>query len=98
MGKVKSFLKQHSLSLVLLVILLLQSVDYFFVGYRNWKTQEQVYSKILNEEPKISYSEYLDTYRAEMMVSILADTYGAILLVVLTKHLRERGSAESNGK
>lgn len=91
-----TFIKQHSLSLILFTVLLLQSVDYFFVGYRNWKTQEKVYSKILNEEPQINYSEYLDTYRAEMMVSILADTYGAILLVVLTKHFREKGSAESN--
>lgn len=94
----KDFIKEHSLSLVLIAILLVQSADYFFIGYNNWKTQEQVYSKILGEEPKLNYSEYFSTYRAEMMVSLLADTYGAILLVILTKHLKEQGSAESKGK
>lgn len=89
------FLKNHGLSIVLFTILLAQSIDYFFIGHKNWVDQQKVYAKILNEKPDASYGEYLSTYRAEMMVSILADTYGAILLVVLTKKLRETGSKES---
>lgn len=95
MKKILNVLKKHSLSIVLLAILVAQSVDFFFVGHSNWVRQEKVYAKILDEEPKTGYGEYLSEYRAEMMVSLLADTYGAILLVILTKKLRETGSAES---
>lgn len=91
----KRLLKTHGLSIVLASILVFQSIDYFFVGHKNWVKQERVYATILGEEPQISYGEYLSTYRAEMMVSLLADTYGAILLVILTKKLKEAGSAES---
>lgn len=91
----KDFFGKHGLSLVLLAILLLQSIDYFFIGHQQWVDQQRVYAKILNEEPQIGYGDYLNQYRAEMMVSLLADTYGAILLVILTKKLRESGSAES---
>lgn len=71
-------LKKHSLSLVLIAILIAQSVDYFFVGHSNWVRQEQVYAKILGEKPQTSYGDYLSEYRAEMTVSLLADTYAAI--------------------
>lgn len=91
----KQLLKTHGLSIVLASILVFQSIDYFFVGHKNWVKQERVYATILGEEPQTSYGEYLSTYRAEMMVSLLADTYGAILLVILTKKLKEAGSAES---
>lgn len=91
----KHILKVHGLSIVLASILVLQSVDYFFIGHKNWVRQERVYATVLGEEPQTGYGEYLSTYRAEMMVSLLADTYGAILLVILTKKLREAGSAES---
>jgi hypothetical protein len=88
-------LKKHGLSLVLVTIFLLQSIDFFFVGHDNWVEQERVYATILHEQPQTSYSDYLSEYRAEMMVSMLADTYGAVLLVLLTKNLREKGSEES---
>lgn len=94
----KDLLKKHGLSLILVSILVLQSVDYFFIGHKNWTEQQRVYAKILGEPAKLSYGEYLSTYRAEMMVSLLADTYGAILLVILTKKFREAGSAESKQK
>lgn len=95
MKKFVGLVKKHSLSIVLIAILVAQSVDFFFVGHSNWVRQEKVYAKILGEEPKLGYADYLSEYRAQMMVSLLADTYGAILLVILTKKLRETGSAES---
>lgn len=90
--------KKHGLSIVLAAILIFQSVDYFFIGHQNWVRRERVYATILNEEPQTGYTQYLSEYRAEMMVSLLADTYGAILLVLLTKKLRETGSEESKQK
>lgn len=92
------FLKKHGLSIVLISILLFQSIDYFFIGHQQWIKQEKVYAKILGEEAEIGYGDYLNEYRAEMMVSLVADTYGAILLVILTKKLRESGSAESKSQ
>lgn len=35
-------------------------------------------------------------FTTEMLASVLADTYGALLLVLLTKWFYEAGSSESN--
>ena len=98
MKEVMAFLKEHSLSIVLILILLIQSVDFFFIGHKNWVQQQQVYSKILEKDLPTGYGDYLDEFRAEMMVSMLADTYGAVLLVLLNKSLYEKGSEESKSK
>jgi hypothetical protein len=83
----KTWWREHSLSLVLIAIFLGQSIFYWFTGLADWR----------REYPNGSlWPGYLTHYFSEMTVSILADTYGAVLLVLFTKWFWERGSAESN--
>jgi hypothetical protein len=85
-----SWVLRHSLSLVLVVILLAQSVAFHFAEVPDW-TSEQ----LAHGEPTALWPDYWLHYTAEWFVSVLADTYGALLLVLLTKWFYEEGSEES---
>jgi hypothetical protein len=73
------FLRDHSLSLVLVALFVAQSVAFWFLGRAVWAEE----------------ASYPRWFAAEMMVSILADTWGGWLLVILTIKLREKNSAQS---
>lgn len=83
---------RHSLSLVLVAILLVQSVAYHLTEVQDWTAEQQVL-----HQPTALWPAYWIHYGAEWFVSVLADTYGALLLVVLTKWFYEEGSEESGG-
>ena len=85
----KKFWKDHSLSIVIGSILLIQTLIYLYLAYSVWSGEQEAHGQPIN------MGDFWNFFWAEMMVSTLADTYGAILLVVLTKRLTEKDSAES---
>jgi hypothetical protein len=85
-----SFIRRHSLSLALLFVFLLQSAIVWYSGYSDWK-QDQIAHK---QETGI-WPGFVIYYVYQMSVSIVADTYGALLLVLFAKWFYEKGSPES---
>lgn len=83
---------RHSLSIVLVVILLAQSLAFHFTEVPDWTADQRAHG----ESAALWPADWLH-YAAEWFVSVLADTYGALLLVVLTKWFYETGSAETKG-
>ena len=83
---------RHSLSLVLTALLVVQSVIFHFTRLPDWVSEQQAHG-----EPTALWPAYWLHYTAEWFVSVLADTYGALLLVLFTKWFFEQGSAESQG-
>jgi hypothetical protein len=63
---------------------------YWFQVLEDWKSDQRAHQEAVHVWP-----DYVTHYMSEIWVSILADTYGAIILVLLTKYFWERGSAES---
>lgn len=78
-----SFLHKHGLSLALITILVLQTLASLYFGYRVWLV-----------DPVESFFVW---WMYEYNTSLVADVFGAILLVLLSKRLREIGSAEDSG-
>ncbi len=84
-----SFLQRHSLSIVLAVILLAQTVAAMAAGHHVWVGEQRVH-----EQP-LEIAEFWIWWFWEYNLSIVADTYGVILIVLLSKRLVEEDSAES---
>ena len=78
-----SWFARHSLSIVLVVLMVVQT--WFAV----W-TGERVYAA---EQPGVAFWIW---WAWEYNVSLVADTFGVLLVVLLTKWLYEDGSKESN--
>jgi len=76
----------------LLTLLVVQSVIYHFTALPDW-----VSDQLAHGEPTALWPAYWLHYSAEWFVSVLADTYGALLLVLFSKWFFEAGSAESEG-
>lgn len=74
--------RDHSLSLVLAAILIAQTVLAIWLG-------AQVYQA---EDLPVDFWVW---WAWEYNVSLVADTFGVLLIVLLSKVFRERGSAES---
>src|SRR5690606_36371598 len=87
---VANFLRAHSLTLILVAILIAQLSAYWIQGLQVWKQEQQSHG----EQAEI-WPDYVTHYMSEVWVSILADTYGALIIVFLTKYFYERRSAES---
>lgn len=85
-----SFLRNHSLSIVLAALLVVQSVVFHFTELPDWVSDQQAHG-----QPTGLWPAYWLHYSAEWFVSVLADTYGALLLVLFSKWFFEQGSAES---
>lgn len=85
-----SWIRNHSLSIVLTVILVAQSVAFHFTRLPEWVSEQ-----VAHGEPTALWPAYWMHYSSEWFVSVLADTYGALLLVLLTKWFYEQGSSES---
>ncbi len=77
---------------MLTVLLIVQSVVFHFTEVPDWVSEQQVHG-----EPTALWPDYWLHYSAEWFVSVLADTYGALLLVLFSKWFFEKGSAESEG-
>jgi hypothetical protein len=83
--------RDHSLSLVIAAILTLQLTMVLGFGWLRYSSDQRMHSQ------PIEMRGYLVEVAAyELPLSLVADTYGVLLIVVLSKWLRERGSAESN--
>lgn len=87
----KRLWQEHSLSIVLISVFISMSVAYWFLGQADWRADELAHG---NKQPAI-WPDYATHYAAEMMVSNVADVFGAIILVLFTKWFWERDSAES---
>jgi hypothetical protein len=75
----------HSLSLVIGAILALQLTVSVFTGIRVWVAEG-------------SQGSFWTWWFHEINLSTLADTFGVLLIVLLSKWLYERGSNESKGE
>ena len=87
------FLREHSLSIALILLLIVQSVIFHYTRLPEWISEQQAHG-----EPTTMWPAYWQHYWGEWFVSVLADTYGALLLVLFSKWFFERGSAESRNQ
>ena len=85
----ENWFKRHSLSLALIAVLLVQAVVVLSTGYPEWLADQQMHG-----EP-VKTLDFILWFVYEMTVSIIADTYGALLLVLFAKWFYEEGSPES---
>lgn len=79
-GKVRQFWHDHSLGIVLGLICLVLFALSWPLGKATWTPGDGPYWRI---------------WLANLTYSLAANLFGVFLLVVLTKHLIERGSPES---
>jgi len=84
-----SFWQRHSLSLVLASILLVQTAAAIAAGHHVWVGEQRAHGQPLEA------AEFWIWWFWEYNLSIVADTYGVILIVLLSKRLVEEDSAES---
>jgi hypothetical protein len=73
----RRFLRNHSLSIILLSVLLLQTIVY-----------------LTTVQPFLPKQDETRFVISEFVLSILADTYGMLLIVLLSKWFFEKGSRE----
>jgi hypothetical protein len=83
--------RDHSLSLALAAIIAVQMAMVFGFGWLSYSSDMRAHSQ------PVTVSGYLvDIAGYELPLSLVADSYGVLLIVILSKWLRERGSSESN--
>jgi hypothetical protein len=83
---------RHSLSIVLAALLLAQTAHAVWVGHWVWIHDTQTHGGAAIGWP----SEFWIWWSWEYNVSLVADTFGVILIVLLSKWLYEQGSDEVN--
>ncbi|MGR0320679.1 DUF6766 family protein [Agromyces sp. ZXT2-3] len=84
-----TFWQRHALSIVLLLILSAQTVAAIFAGHHVWVGEQEAHGAPLEA------GEFWIWWFWEYNISLVADTFGVILIVLLSKRLEEVGSAES---
>jgi hypothetical protein len=89
-GDDATWVQRHSLSLFLGGLTLAQTIGaavaYYFVWVNGWDTAPG----------KWSFAMFATFFTAAWLTSVLADSYGALLLVLASRWFFEEGSAESN--
>ena len=75
--------RDHSLSLVIGTILAIQTAVSLWTGRAEWSASAD------------SHTEFWRWWLYEYTTSVVADTYGVLLIVLLSKWFVERGSVES---
>lgn len=83
----RAWVREHSLSLVLFGAFAALTLYSLIAGWFE-------YGQDVAQGP-VTVGGFLVWFSWEYTTSILADVFGALLLVILTKHLREQGSPES---
>jgi hypothetical protein len=86
-----AWFKRHSLSLVLSGLLIAQTVHAMMAGAYVWNREQP-----LGDAIPAWGREFWVWWSWEYNVSLVADTFGVLLIVVLSKWLYEEGSAESS--
>jgi hypothetical protein len=89
-GEAHPWFKRHSLSLVLTALLVAQTVLAIFSGVYVWNREQPLGDGIAALGP-----EFWIWWTWEYNISLVADTFGVLLIVVLSKWLYEQGSAEN---
>jgi uncharacterized BrkB/YihY/UPF0761 family membrane protein len=84
------WIKRHSLSLVLAFLLVVQTVHAVFAGVYVWNREQPLGDGL----PALG-SEFWIWWSWEYNISLVADTFGVLLIVVLSKWFYEQGSAEN---
>lgn len=87
----KSWFKRHSLSIALVTLLIVQAIVVLVTGYPQFASDAQTHGDT------VQIGAFLIWFTYEMFVSVIADTYGALLLVLFAKWFYEEGSPESEG-
>jgi hypothetical protein len=86
-----SWWRDHSLSIVLIAILTIQTAHALWAGHAVWITETQTHGDpVMGGWPK----DFWIWWSWEYNISLVADTFGVLLIVVLTKWLNEQGSSE----
>lgn len=81
----------HSLSLVIGAILVVQTVWVVWTGHSEWISDQKAH----NLQPAAGWPwDFWQWWSFEFINSLVADTYGVLLIVLLTKWFYERGSNE----
>ncbi|HAS11590.1 MAG TPA: hypothetical protein DCS55_13920 [Acidimicrobiaceae bacterium] len=89
-GEEHSWVKQHSLSLVLGTLMTVQTIYAVWAGSYVFSREQP-----LGEGIPTFGREFWAWWSWEYNVSLVADTFGVLLIVLLSKWLYEEGSAES---
>lgn len=84
-----SYWQRHGLSTAILVIMVVQTAVALYTGHHVWIGDQQTHGQGLD------YTDFWTWWTYEYHTSLVADTYGALLLVLLSKRLREQGSPAS---
>ena len=90
--KDQNWFYRHSLSIVLAVLLAAQTVHAVLAGHWVWIQESRTHGDTATGWP----SEFWIWWSWEYNVSLVADTFGVILIVMLSKWLYEQGSDEVN--
>jgi hypothetical protein len=81
--------QEHSLAAVTVSVFLAMTLATVLLGHHQWAAEAQAHG-----EPLVA-SEFWWWWASEYNLSLVADVFGGLYLIVATKRLRERGSAES---
>jgi hypothetical protein len=87
-----SWVKRHSLSLVLAVLISVQTLFAVVAGVYVWNREHP-----LGEDVVGLGRAFWIWWSWEYNISLVADTFGVLLIVMLSKWLYEQGSAENGG-
>jgi hypothetical protein len=85
--------RDHSLSIVLIALLAVQTAHAIWAGHVVWISETRTHGDPAGGWP----SDFWIWWSWEYNVSLVADTFGVLLVVLLTKWLNERGSSEGDG-
>lgn len=92
-GRQYSWVARHSLGLVLAVLLIAQTIYAVWSGSIVWANEDPFQAK----DPALT-ADFWVWWSWEYNVSLVADTFGVLLIVMLSKWFYEQGSAESTSK
>jgi len=82
---------RHSLSLVLAILLFLQTAYAVWAGHRVWVDELLAHGHEVHDWS----TDFWIWWSFHYNVALVADTFGVILIVLLTKYLYEQGSTSS---
>lgn len=88
MSYMRHWFKDHSLSLVLILVLLLMVAGYAWLQYADWYDQQTAHHL---STATFGFVRYV---AQQEILNFTADVFGALLIVIFTKWFRERGSKE----
>lgn len=86
----RRFWDDHSLGIVLTVAFVVQLAASAGLGWLNYVSDSEAHKQ------PVETSGYWLWFGQAMLISLIADTYGALILVFGTKWWREKYSAESH--